>query len=38
MVTEGLKEIINPSEILMGNSDQKLSGTAICIVEGSRPF
>ena len=39
MVTEGLKEIINPSEILIGNSDQKLSGTAICAsVEGSRPF
>ena len=39
MVTEGLKEIINPSEILLGNSDQKLSGIAICAsVEGSRPF
>ena len=39
MVSEGLKEIINPSEILIGNSDQKLSGTAICAsVEGSRPF
>ena len=39
MVTEGLKEIINPSEILIGNSDQKLSGRAICAsVEGSRPF
>ena len=39
MVNEGLKEIINPSEILIGNSDQKLSGTAICAsVEGSRPF
>ena len=39
MITEGLKEIINPSEILIGNSDQKLSGTAICAsVEGSRPF
>ena len=39
MVTEGLKEIINPSEILIGNSEQKLSGTAICAsVEGSRPF
>ena len=39
MVTEGLKEIINPSEILIGNSDQKLSGIAICAsVEGSRPF
>ena len=39
MVTEGLKEITNPSEILIGNSDQKLSGTAVCAsVEGSRPF
>ena len=39
MVTDGLKEIENPSEILIGNSDQKLSGTAICSsVEGSRPF
>tara|TARA_A100000164_G_scaffold380437_1_gene427952 strand:- start:193 stop:1551 length:1359 start_codon:yes stop_codon:yes gene_type:complete len=39
MVTDGLKEITNPSEILIGNSDQKLSGTAICSsVEGSRPF
>ena len=39
MVTQGLKEIINPSEILIGKSDQKLSGTAICAsVEGSRPF
>ena len=39
MVTDGLKEIANPSEILIGNSDQKLSGTAICSsVEGSRPF
>ena len=39
MVTEGLKEIVNPSEILIGKSDQKLSGTAICAsVEGSRPF
>ena len=39
MLTQGLKEIINPSEILIGKSDQKLSGTAICAsVEGSRPF
>ena len=39
MITEGLKEVVNPSEILIGNSDQKLSGTAICAsVEGSRPF
>jgi len=39
MVSEGLKEIINPSEILIGNSDQSLSGTSICAsVEGSRPF
>lgn len=39
MVTEGLKEIINPSEILIGKSEKKLSGSAICAsVEGSRPF
>ena len=39
MINEGLKEIINPSEILIGKSDQKLSGTAICAsVEGTRPF
>ena len=39
MVSEGLKEIVNPSEILIGNSDQKLSGIAICAsVEGSRSF
>ncbi len=39
MVSEGLKEIINPSEILIGKSYEKLSGTAICAsVEGSRPF
>ena len=39
MVSEGLKEIINPSEILIGKSDEKFSGTAICAsVEGSRPF
>ena len=39
MVSEGLKEIINPSEILIGKSEHKLSGTAICAsVEGSRPF
>lgn len=39
MINEGLKEIVNPSEILIGKSDQKLSGTAICAsVEGSRPF
>ena len=39
MINEGLKEIVNPSEILIGKSDQKLSGTAVCAsVEGSRPF
>ena len=39
MVSKGLKEIINPSEILIGKSEEKLSGTAICAsVEGSRPF
>ena len=35
----GLKEIKNPSEILISNSNQKLSGSAIsAIIEGSRPF
>ena len=38
MINEGLKEIVNPSEILIGKSDQ-IGGTAICAsVEGSRPF
>ena len=39
MLNEGLKEIKNPSEILISNSNQKLSGSAIsAIIEGSRPF
>ena len=39
MLNEGLKEIKNPSEILISNSSQKLSGSAIsAIIEGSRPF
>jgi len=39
MLNEGLKEIKNPSEILISSSNQKLSGSAIsAIIEGSRPF
>ena len=39
MLNEGLKEIKNPSEILISNSNQKLSGSAISsTIEGSRPF
>ncbi|MED5354517.1 MAG: DNA repair protein RadA [Bacteroidota bacterium] len=39
MLNEGLKEIKNPSEILISNSNQKLSGSAIsAAIEGSRPF
>ena len=39
MLNEGLKEIKNPSEILISNSNQKLSGSAIsATIEGSRPF
>tara|TARA_S200000501_G_scaffold73336_1_gene65261 strand:- start:1517 stop:2878 length:1362 start_codon:yes stop_codon:yes gene_type:complete len=39
MFSGGLKEILNPSEILIGNKNEKLSGTAICAsVEGSRPI
>jgi len=39
MLSEGLKEIKNPSEILISNSNQKLSGSAIsATIEGSRPF
>ena len=39
MINSGLKEIINPSEILISNSKQKLSGSSIAAaIEGSRPF
>ena len=39
MFSGGLKEILNPSEILIGNKNEKLSGSAICAsVEGSRPI
>ena len=39
MLNEGLKEIKNPSEILISNSNQKLNGSAIsATIEGSRPF
>lgn len=39
MQSYGLREVSNPSEILLSNSDQYLSGTAIAAtLEGSRPM
>ena len=39
MRVSGLKQIVNPSELLIGNLIKKSSGTAICAsVEGTRPF
>ena len=39
MQSYGLREVSNPSEILLSNSDQYLSGTAIAAtMEGSRPM
>lgn len=39
MQSYGLKEINNPSEILLSNYDENLSGTAIaCTTEGMRPL
>lgn len=36
---EGLREVPNPSEVLMSNGEDKLSGTAIAVmVEGVRPM
>lgn len=39
MIESGLREVGNPSEILMGNSSDELSGTAIGVLtEGARPL
>jgi len=39
MLGSGLREVTNPSEILMGNKDEDLSGTAIAAtLEGMRPL
>lgn len=39
MQGEGLKEVENPSEILISNKDEKLSGSAIsATMEGNRPI
>lgn len=39
MCRQGLREVINPSEMLLTHSDSQLSGTAIGVtVEGIRPF
>lgn len=39
MLGSGLREVTNPSEILMGNKDENLSGTAIAAtLEGMRPL
>jgi len=35
----GLREVINPSELLLSQSDENISGTAVCAtVNGYRPF
>ncbi|MDY5969102.1 MAG: DNA repair protein RadA [Bacteroidales bacterium] len=35
----GLKEVSNPSEFLLSNRDEQLSGTSICVtLEGARPM
>lgn len=39
MLGDGLREVTNPSELLLSHSDQELSGVAIAAtVEGVRPF
>ncbi|MBQ2303233.1 MAG: DNA repair protein RadA [Bacteroidales bacterium] len=39
MLSYGLKQVSNPSEILMSNSNEELSGTAIAAtIEGNRPL
>lgn len=39
MNNSGLREVINPSELLLGHHDNLLSGTAICAtMEGLRPI
>ena len=35
----GLREVVNPSELLLSQSDEELSGSTVaCIVEGMRPM
>lgn len=39
MVQRGLREVTNPSELLVSNTDQELSGVAVGVtLEGIRPF
>lgn len=39
MCQRGLREVTNPAEMLLGNSDNDLSGSAIGVtMEGARPF
>lgn len=39
MLSTGLRQVINPSELLLGNGHQDLSGVAIAAaIEGVRPF
>lgn len=39
MVQRGLREVTNPSELLLGNNDTSLSGVAVGVtLEGIRPF
>ena len=38
MNQNGLREVNNPSEILISDRDEKTSGVAGSTVEGARPF
>jgi DNA repair protein RadA/Sms len=38
MLGSGLREVSNPSEILISHKDEELSGTAIAPLEGMRPL
>lgn len=39
MQGNGLREVTNPSEFLLSNRDEQLSGTAVCVTqEGARPM
>ena len=39
MLSTGMREVSNPSELLLSNPDESLSGTAIaCTIEGLRPL
>jgi predicted ATP-dependent serine protease len=38
MLGSGLREVSNPSEILISHKDEELSGTAIASLEGMRPL